>query len=298
LLAANASVAGAMVPSVNTPAAPYVDGHWHQVALTVDAGNTLRLYADGKLADSSVLAGATDAPSRSLYIGHWGGGNGSWSGQIDDVRYSSVARSAAEIAGSFETRQPHGRPIGDSDPSDTGVAIAACTNGARCADVVYGATGTSNSLTGGRYWVESKVRAGAGQWSAWMNDWFEMTTGKPINQYADDANAATGIANRTGIISPTPHLSWINTAGANVDHDHTQVVTDPLDNVDALWHFDGNQNDASGNGISAPLDATYTPTYQSASLVASSFGQTMQFHAEPARILGLRHAFEPRHVYG
>ncbi|MCW2925386.1 MAG: putative haloacid dehalogenase-like hydrolase family protein, partial [Thermoleophilia bacterium] len=241
-------------------ATPLVDGHWHHIAITVDASNLLSLYLDGTLRATQALAGPTDAPNQPMVIGSGNGGN-RWRGQIDDVRYSSVARTAAEVRGTFEARQPHGRTLWDSDPTDAGVPLAAC-GAARCADVTYGSSGSAAAaLTGGRSTVQSKVRAGAGAWSLTGSDWFEMDTGRPVNQYADTTDASTGFANRTGVTAVAPHLSWINTAGTSVDHDHTQVVTTPPDDVQLLLHLDGSAADSSGNGFAGTLTGAPAPTW-------------------------------------
>ncbi|MCW2959913.1 MAG: hypothetical protein JWM90_300 [Thermoleophilia bacterium] len=252
----NLSVAGAAL----------VDGNWHHVATVVDAGNVWRLYVDGVEVTSTPLGTAVvDTPSNKVSIGSDGMGGSWFNGDIDEVRISKVARSAAEILGYFNTGAPHAKTMWDSDASDTGTAIPSCALAARCSDITYGSTGTPSQLLHGnaRYWVTTKLRAGAGAWSAWSTaDWFETDPPPaPTSQYVHDTNAQAGWANLTDVSSATPHFSWIN-PGSTVNQQRVQVFNDVIDaDVLGLWHFDtatGATADGSGNGRT--LTMTGTPT--------------------------------------
>ncbi len=83
-----------------TKSAGYNDGLWHYVAATYDktlSSNRLKLYVDGALvAQTNGYAEDILAGTGGISIGKWG--SAYFDGQIDDVRISNVARSAADIA--------------------------------------------------------------------------------------------------------------------------------------------------------------------------------------------------------
>ena len=79
----------------------------------------------------------------------------------------------------------------------------------------------------------------------------------PTALFTDSLDASAGTTNATGIGSPTPHFSLVNSTGATVNAQRTQVYSDILDsNVVALWHFDtssGVATDSSGNGYALTM---------------------------------------------
>ena len=77
---------------------------WTHVAGTYD-GSTLKLYLNGALVASKDYAATIKNSSAPLRIGSGAGGNYPWKGQIDDAQVWSVARSAADIAASYQQRQ-------------------------------------------------------------------------------------------------------------------------------------------------------------------------------------------------
>ena len=71
------------------------DGNWHHVAATYD-GATIKLYVDGTLSNSRAVVSSIPTGSSQVYIGSRGGGS-RFQGSLYELRYWSVARSAAEI---------------------------------------------------------------------------------------------------------------------------------------------------------------------------------------------------------
>lgn len=176
---ASVSVAGTQYSANWAEGGAFADGAWHHVALVVDGANTLQLYADGVLRASTALpASPVATPAVDIHVGGFNGNAYHWfDGQVDELRISSVARSAQEISGYYRTRAPHFHDIWDSDPAQTGLAtIPTCGHLTRCADAVFGATGTSVPLIrdGARYFSRARVRTTSGTWSEWGSwDWFE-----------------------------------------------------------------------------------------------------------------------------
>lgn len=69
----------------------------------------------------------------------------------------------------------------DSDPGQTGIAPpVSCADLARCADIIYGTTGTAPLdliHDGARYYARSTFRTTSGNWTDWASwDWFEVQT--------------------------------------------------------------------------------------------------------------------------
>ena len=78
-------------------------GVWHHLAVTYDAAagpSNLCLYVDGQLAAASTATGLLAPATGPIWIGH-GGAYGSFSGDIDDLRFWNRARTAQEIRDSF-----------------------------------------------------------------------------------------------------------------------------------------------------------------------------------------------------
>jgi biopolymer transport protein ExbB len=73
-------------------------GEWHSLAATYDG--TLRIYFDGSEVATDPGEGLIRDSMRPFHIGSWGvpDATRTWNGLIDEVRISSVARSASWIA--------------------------------------------------------------------------------------------------------------------------------------------------------------------------------------------------------
>ena len=78
----------------------YNDGAWHYFAAVLDGTTLASLYLDGGAALTQVPAGVPDLPAANLRIGHdtFSTGMRYFSGTMDEIRISSVARSADWIA--------------------------------------------------------------------------------------------------------------------------------------------------------------------------------------------------------
>lgn len=260
---------------VDADASKALDGLWHHAAVTVD-GTNVRIYLDGELQGTGALAGPPDNPPLGPSITD--DGSPLW---VDDLRISNVVRSSEEIAGYYRTRLPHATLLWDSSPSDTPVANGSCTAGSRCADVIHGTGGTSplGALRGGRFTVQQKQHDGT-SWSDWsLGDWFEQTIGRPALGYVGDGTAATGSGNNANVLALNPRMSWTNNKGrtnGTINRQRVQVVTTPLDDVQALWHLDntpGELVDSSGNGNT--LTAVGGPGLAAGN---SNFGQARSFN--------------------
>jgi len=85
-------VGGSMVQGLSTV------GQWHHVVGTYD-GSTARLYIDG--VQTGAAAATLDWPGLDMLIGDRTAGNRAYSGIMDEVRFSDVARSPAYVQASF-----------------------------------------------------------------------------------------------------------------------------------------------------------------------------------------------------
>lgn len=216
-LRADLSIDGVNV-FAETPGASLVNGQWHHVAATYD-GSAVRLFVDGELAATTTAAGQADLRGDAAYIG---GGDSTasngFAGDIDDVRFSSVARTAAQIRGSVKTALPHATTLWDSDTTDAGVSLAACASNARCADITYGATGTATALqmNDARYYVRAKFRGtGGGDWTAWSTwDWFQTSTTPGVSLSVDSTTiVASSLPGQDTIATCNITVTTANPAG-------------------------------------------------------------------------------------
>ncbi len=139
------------------------------------AGQTL--YVDGAVTAGPALAsGPAGTGAAPMTIGRATSGGSHFAGNIDDVRVTAAVMDADSVDGYARAHRPHATALWDSSPTGTGVAIASCSNGVRCANVVYGTGGGSVELRrdGARYYVRARLRAPGNVWSDWGSDWFEM----------------------------------------------------------------------------------------------------------------------------
>lgn len=160
---------------MNIGAAPYLDGAWHHVALTVVADAALpgpgemRLYLDGEERAMRTFTGAQNTwagiTNNRLLVGEGQNGPGTkFVGDLDEIRVSSVARTAAEIRGYVATRQAHATTLWETASSTGDLLTPTCVAAARCADVPYAGPVLPDE---GRWYVQQQLRTPEGLWSAW-----------------------------------------------------------------------------------------------------------------------------------
>jgi hypothetical protein len=157
--------------TVGTSSAPFGDNLWHHVAMTVDSGNTLRLYLDGvSVGTPQAIGGAVWAGAAPVSIGSNVLAAQYFPGQIDDVRISNVARTGPELLGYAKLRDAHNKVIWTSAAQAVTCAVAA-----RCADVVY--AGPALHRPGARYYAQARGRLQPWvAYTAWSTeDWFETS---------------------------------------------------------------------------------------------------------------------------
>lgn len=79
------------------------DGAWHYFAAVLDGSTQALLYVDGGTAQTQAAGGTADQPAASVVVGHdnFSGGSRYFAGSLDEIRLSSVARSADWIAAQY-----------------------------------------------------------------------------------------------------------------------------------------------------------------------------------------------------
>jgi hypothetical protein len=153
------------------------DGNWHHVALTVDSAFNLLLYVDGvpDIDGAVAMTGAATQNAAAVDIGSNAGFNLWFKGDVDEVRFSPRAYTAADIMGYFKTGRPHAQMLHDSGVGGgQGTAMAACADNLRCADVAY--AGVADILRpGAHYWSRTRFNTTNNDyWSYWsVPDWLE-----------------------------------------------------------------------------------------------------------------------------
>jgi hypothetical protein len=257
--------------AATAPASLVVDGQWHHVAATHD-GSTLSLLVDGVVVGSVAAVGQADLRGDRVVIGGVGlPAFTGFVGDIDEVRLSSVPRSAAEVLGHVRSGVPHATVMWDSDTTDAGVAMASCASGARCADVVYGATGTAAALAlnGARYHVRSKFRAsGAGAWSAWSGwDWFQTSAVPSVTVAVDTPNVTTGaVGGQDSVAAVSITVETTNSGGYQL------TATDPNDSWGATAGG-ATIPDWTGTGAVPSTWAAGASGYVGASIISATGGR-------------------------
>jgi hypothetical protein len=79
------------------------DNQWHHVACIYD-GSTMAVYIDGSLDVSGVKTGAIGTDANNIYLGSRNSAGTYFSGSLDEIRISSIARSPEEIRASAQRR--------------------------------------------------------------------------------------------------------------------------------------------------------------------------------------------------
>lgn len=193
---------------------------WIHVALVVTPGNVLVLYVDGIARDQLQLdSPVTGGMGQRTSVGAWGvGGGGFGVVRVDDVRITARAMTAQQLRSHVDVRRPHNAVLWDSDTANNGVALGAtCVMSQRCADVVYGSTGTPVALQyGGRYHVRSRLRTPGGAWTEWSRwDAFELRNASLTLSLPDGAalDLGTTVPDQNRVASMRLRVTTSNVSG-------------------------------------------------------------------------------------
>jgi biopolymer transport protein ExbB len=84
---------------------------WHHVAITIDPDKQITLYLDGNEAVSGKFKGTVPAPAADIIIGASGKGakgGDAFTGDLDEVQLSNIARPAGWIKTAFQSQGPDG----------------------------------------------------------------------------------------------------------------------------------------------------------------------------------------------
>jgi hypothetical protein len=101
LLVDGSNRAQARIGTTTLTATAVPSGTWHQLLVTL-AGRSAKLYVDGRLAASTTLPGAPAASTRDLFLGRYSGtASGYWLGRLDELSFSDVALSDADVAARY-----------------------------------------------------------------------------------------------------------------------------------------------------------------------------------------------------
>jgi Concanavalin A-like lectin/glucanases superfamily/CARDB/Bacterial TSP3 repeat len=251
---------------------------WVHIAATFD-GHTVRIYADGTLQTEQTHTSFTLLnSSQPLYIGtegitNWGGeGDRNFRGKIDDVRIYNRALSATEVQALYN--------VGSGQPA---VSNVRASQGAAThwVDVSWDLTGNTwpvflslfVSTNGGTSWTVPVTRV----WGDGIGAAAAAGTGRQMTWDAGtdvpgvSANALVRVAVLGSDTSAATSLAF----GLDTRPNSPGSLTDGLV---AYYPFDGNANDASGNGNAGSIHgATWTAnrfgTPSSAAFFKASQGQ-------------------------
>ncbi|MAB90074.1 MAG: hypothetical protein CMJ90_11515 [Planctomycetes bacterium] len=129
-------------------------GEWHHAAITITGGN-IRFYFDGELEHTERIKKLDTLSPSGCYIGKHTPPGGRWSrhfmGMLDEVRFGSVARSAAWLKLCYENQRPMQRLVGPLVADGDALAVSPTSLSIKeSADAVF------NASVGGAikvYWV-------------------------------------------------------------------------------------------------------------------------------------------------
>lgn len=124
-------------------------GTWYHLAGTFD-GTTLRVYVDG-IEDGSQAAAGSYALLENGYIGAGSGVTSAFDGRVDEVAIWTVARSANEIVGSFQS------PLAGSESGLAYYFQFAEGSGSITTDTQTQRFGTLINMNTGTVWVPSSI---------------------------------------------------------------------------------------------------------------------------------------------
>jgi len=95
---------------------------WHHVAVALAPGQGLRVYLDGQEAGTAPLAGGMPQIAADVIVGASASGEEFFAGELDELRISKIARSAAWIMAAYGAEGPDGAfsGVGQEMAGDTG----------------------------------------------------------------------------------------------------------------------------------------------------------------------------------
>lgn len=157
-LIANAEV-GATQHSATTTT-NVADGSWHHIAMTVDdSTKEIKAYVDGVLraTDTTWTTGSIETGAMPIYLGTQAQRVAFINGRIDEVRFQSGARTAAEINGYYAGRiRDYADTVNDWDTTAATTSMfGACLREVLDGAITDGTTWTPNATcptTDGAYW--------------------------------------------------------------------------------------------------------------------------------------------------
>ncbi|MDA8387987.1 MAG: DUF2341 domain-containing protein [Nitrospiraceae bacterium] len=95
--------------TITTPATPVlIAKQWHRLTVTVDPEKKITLYLDGNVAATANFSAAVPAPSSDIIIGASSKGGNDFTGDLDEVRLSNIARTGGWAKVSFQGENPDG----------------------------------------------------------------------------------------------------------------------------------------------------------------------------------------------
>jgi hypothetical protein len=95
-------------PGEESVSVPISDTQWHHLDAVYTKNNSIKIYLDGILKDTTVLDGSVSIrqSSSSKTIGSWPGSSDSFNGVIDEFRVYNYARTAAQVAWDYNRGAP------------------------------------------------------------------------------------------------------------------------------------------------------------------------------------------------
>lgn len=163
-----------------TSATSVNDDNWHYIT-GVKSGTTYSIYVDG-LHESTEVDARAMVGTGNLHIGHHGSWNGWYSGMLDEVRVSDVARSSNWVWACYMNQSTgsffnvYSRPENKFRPQVDDAAIRDITYGSVTFDATLYSTGSAPAVVT-VYWGTSDGGTDPGAWAQYVD--FPTNTSVP-----------------------------------------------------------------------------------------------------------------------